>query len=119
MKKVLAFPGLSGSPGWSLVVETVALGSASIICLPLSSSHLDSEPEYDSKAFTSATSNCFERQSVVLCQGLLWKSPLPGIFLFLSGVLLCLRPGLVVLRQSSFALSFVLQVRDALSWIFL
>jgi hypothetical protein len=30
--------GLSGSPGWSLVVETMALGSNSMIILPLSGS---------------------------------------------------------------------------------
>jgi hypothetical protein len=66
--------GSSGSPGWSLVVATVALGSASMIRLALSSSGSESEPASDSEAFNSATSDCFERQSAVLCQGLLWKS---------------------------------------------
>jgi hypothetical protein len=66
--------GSSGSPGWSLVVETVALGSTSMICLPLSGFGSESESTSDSEAFTSATNDCFERQSVVLCQGLLWKS---------------------------------------------
>jgi hypothetical protein len=66
--------GSSGSPGWSLVVETVALGSASMICLPLSSSGSESEPTSESGAFTLATSDCFERQSTMLCQGILWKS---------------------------------------------
>jgi hypothetical protein len=64
----------SGSPGWSLVVEMVALGYESIICLPLSGSRSKSEPASDLEAFTLATSDCFERQSAVLCQGLLWKS---------------------------------------------
>jgi hypothetical protein len=36
--------GSSGSPGWSLEVKMVALGSASMIRLPLSSSGLESEP---------------------------------------------------------------------------
>jgi hypothetical protein len=63
--------GSSGSPGWSLVVATVALGSASMIRLPLSSFVLESESAFDLEAFTSATNDCFEWQSVVLCQGLL------------------------------------------------
>jgi hypothetical protein len=49
--------GSSGSPGWSLVVATVALGSASMICLPLSGSGSESEPASDSEAFTSATND--------------------------------------------------------------
>ena len=35
---------------------------------------LESEPASNSEAFTSATSDFFEWQSTVLCQGLLWKS---------------------------------------------
>jgi hypothetical protein len=66
--------GSSGSPGWSLVVAMVALGSTSMIHLPLSGSVSESESASDSEAFTSATNDCFERQSAVLCQGLLWKS---------------------------------------------
>jgi hypothetical protein len=66
--------GSSGSPGWSLVVETMELGSMSIIYLPLSSSVSESDSASDSEAFTLATSDYFERQSIVLCQGLLWKS---------------------------------------------
>jgi hypothetical protein len=57
--------GSSGSSGWSLVVEMVALGSTSMIHLPLSGSNSDSKPTFDSEAFTSATSDCFERQSIV------------------------------------------------------
>jgi hypothetical protein len=59
--------GLSSSLGWSLVVATVALGSTSMIHLPLSGSGLELESTSDSKAFTSATSDCFERQLTVLC----------------------------------------------------
>jgi hypothetical protein len=50
----------SGSPGWSLVVATVAVGSMSMICLPLSGSDSKTEPTSDSEAFTLATSDCFE-----------------------------------------------------------
>jgi hypothetical protein len=39
--------GLFGSPGWSLVVAMVALGSASMIFLPLSSFDSYSEPAFD------------------------------------------------------------------------
>ena len=46
-------------------------------------------------------------------------APLPGIFLCLSGVLLCLCLGLVVLILSIFSMSFVLWVGAALSWVFL
>jgi hypothetical protein len=46
-------------------------------------------------------------------------APLPGIFLYLSGVLFCLRPRLVVSRLYIFAMSFVLWVGAALSWILL
>jgi hypothetical protein len=66
--------GSFGSPGWSLVVAMVALGSAAMIHVPLSSSESESEPASDSEAFTSATSDCFEWQSTMLLQGLLWKS---------------------------------------------
>jgi hypothetical protein len=83
--------GSSGSPGWSLVVAMVALGSMSMIHLPLSSSGSESEPTSDSEAFTSATNDFFERQSAVLCQGLLWKS---HHFLYLSLSFRC--PSLLV-----------------------
>jgi hypothetical protein len=79
--------GLSGSPGWSLVVAMVALGSTSMIYLPLSSSSSELESTSDSEAFTSTTKDCFEWQSTVLCQGLLWKShhfPVSFFVFFLS-----------------------------------
>jgi hypothetical protein len=52
--------GSCGSPGWRLVVEMVALGSTSMIYLPLSGSSSESEPASDSEAFTSAINECFE-----------------------------------------------------------
>ena len=55
----------------------------------------------------------------VMPRDLMEVAPLPGIFLCLSGVLLCLRLGLVVLILSIFALSFVLWVGAALSWLLL
>jgi hypothetical protein len=42
-----------GSPGWSLVVATVVLGSTSMIRHPLSGSDSESEPTCDLEAFTS------------------------------------------------------------------
>jgi hypothetical protein len=59
--RALSLAPSSGSPGWSLVVEMVALGSASMICIPLYGSDSESEPTSDSEAFTSATSDCFEQ----------------------------------------------------------
>jgi hypothetical protein len=73
-KKLSPPSSSSGSLGWSLVVATVALGSASMIHLPLSGSSSESESTSDSEVFTSATSNFFEQKSTVLCQGILWKS---------------------------------------------
>jgi hypothetical protein len=72
-KRNSPYSSSSGLPGWSLVVETVALRSTSMICLPLSSYESESEPASDSEDFTSSTSNFFECQSIVLCQGILWK----------------------------------------------
>jgi hypothetical protein len=83
--------GSFGSPGWSLVVAMVALGSMSMICLPLYGSELDSEPASDLEAFTLATNNFFEQQSTVLCQGLLWNShhfPV-SFFVFLVSFFAC------------------------------
>ena len=83
--------GSSSSLGWSLVVEMVAPSSTSMIYLPLSGSSSESESASNSKAFTSATSDCFERQSTVLCQGLLWKSHhfLVSFFVFLVSFFTC------------------------------
>ena len=70
--------GSSGSFLWILAVETVALGSASMICFPLSfplsGSDSESEPASDSKTFSSTTSDCFARHSLVLWVELLWNS---------------------------------------------
>jgi hypothetical protein len=57
-----------------LAVMTIAVGSASMICLLPVFSELDSESGFDSLSLISATNDCFERHSSVLCQGILWKS---------------------------------------------
>ena len=61
-------------------------------------SNSDSEPTSDSEAFTSATSDYFERQSIVLCQGILWKSHHFLVYFFI------------------FSLSFFVFVLEWLSW---
>jgi hypothetical protein len=83
--------GSSGSPGWSLVVATVALDSTSMICLSLSSFGSELESASDSEAFSSATNDFFERLSAMLCQGLLWKSHhfLVSFFVFLVSFFAC------------------------------
>jgi hypothetical protein len=77
-KRRSASSGSSGSSFWIFVVATMALGSASIICFPLSFplSGSDSESEHasDSEAFNSATSDCLARHSLVLWVELLWNS---------------------------------------------
>ena len=55
----------------------------------------------------------------VMPRALIEVTPLPSILLCLSGVLLILQLGLVVLILSIFALSFVRWVGAALSWILL
>jgi hypothetical protein len=61
--------GSSSSPGWSLVVATVALGYASIIYLTLSSSNSDSEPTSNSEDFTLDSSDCFEHSQQCYAKG--------------------------------------------------
>jgi hypothetical protein len=60
----------------------MAMGSASMICLPFSGFDLESEPASNSKVFTSSTNDCFENQSIMLFQGLLWKSHHFPVYLF-------------------------------------
>ena len=55
----------------------------------------------------------------VMPRALMEVAPLPGIFLYLSSALLCLRLVLVVLILSIFVLSFVGWVEAALSWLLL
>jgi hypothetical protein len=83
--------GSSGLPGWSLVVETVALGFASMIHIPLSTYDSELEPASDSEFFTSATKYFFDRNSLVLCQGILWKSHHFSVsfFFFLVSLFAC------------------------------
>jgi hypothetical protein len=98
----------------------VALGSTSMIHLPFSGSDSESEPASDSEAFTSATNDFFEWTINSVMPGALMEvAPLPGIFLHLPIVLLCLWLGLVVMRFPIFSLSFVLWVRDSLSLLLL
>ena len=62
----------SGSSSWIYVVATVAVGSTSMVCLPLSAAVAlgsKSESRSDSKNLILATNNCFEWHSSVLCQG--------------------------------------------------
>jgi hypothetical protein len=66
--------GSSGSSSWIVAVTTVAVGSASIICLLLLLSESESKSGLNSVSLSSATNDCFERHSSVLCQGILWKS---------------------------------------------
>ena len=70
--------GSSSSSFWIFVVETVALGSASIIfspfSFPLSSSNSKSEHASDFEAFSSATSDCLAQHSLMLWVELLWNS---------------------------------------------
>ena len=77
-KRRSASSGSSGSSFWIFMVATMVLGSASIICFPLSFplSGSDSESEHasNSEAFNSATSDCLARHSLVLWVELLWNS---------------------------------------------
>jgi hypothetical protein len=70
----------------------VALGSMSMISLPLFGFESESEPTSDSEAFTLATNNYFEQQSTVLCQGILWKSHhfLVYFFVFIVSFFSCM-----------------------------
>jgi hypothetical protein len=74
--------GSFGSLGWTLVVVTVALGSASMIFFPLYGFDLESEPTSDSEAFILTTNDFFEQHSSVLCQGILWNSHHFSVYFF-------------------------------------
>jgi hypothetical protein len=107
--------GSSSSPCWSLVVETMALGSASMICLPLSSYDSESEPASDSEAFTSATSSALSNNQQCYAKGS-YGSRTTSRYLSLSfrcPSFLAAWTGCLIL--SIFALSFVLWVGAALS----
>jgi hypothetical protein len=64
----------SGSSGWIVMVATVEVGSTSIICLLLLLYESDSMSRLRSVSLSSTTNECFEQHSLVLCQGILWKS---------------------------------------------
>jgi hypothetical protein len=57
MKEALTFLWIIKFTKLDLVVTTVALGSASMICLLFFGSESESEPAYDLEAFTSATND--------------------------------------------------------------
>ena len=63
----------SGSSSWICAVATVAVGSTSMIFLPLYVAMelgLESESRSDSEYLILATNDLFERHSSVLCQGI-------------------------------------------------
>jgi hypothetical protein len=61
MEEVLTFFWIVWFTRLELGVETMELGFASMICLPLFGSDSDSKPASDSEAFTSATNDYLER----------------------------------------------------------
>jgi hypothetical protein len=65
--------GSFGSSSWIVAVTTIEMGSASMICLLLLSSKSKFELGVGSVSFSSTTNDCFERHSLVLRQGILWK----------------------------------------------
>jgi hypothetical protein len=77
--------GSSRSFGWIVEVMTIVLGSTSIIYPILWFTELESELGLVSISFSSATNDCFEQHSSVLCQGILWKSHhfLVSLFIFM------------------------------------
>ena len=84
----------SGYSSWICMVTTVAMGSASMICLPLYAAVAlgsKSESGFDSEDLILTTNDCFERHSSVLCQVLLWNSHhLPvSFFVFRSPFFSC------------------------------
>jgi hypothetical protein len=73
MKKVIAFLWLVWFTRLEIGGNNGSIGFYINDSLPLSGFNSESKPASDSKAFTSATNDCFERKSTVLCQGILWK----------------------------------------------
>ena len=69
--------GSSGSIFWVLVVEMMALVSASIcfpLAFPLSGSNTKLEHTYDSEAFSSGMSDYLDQHSLVMLVGFFWNS---------------------------------------------
>jgi hypothetical protein len=60
--------------GWIIAVAKIYVDSASIIYLLLLLFELESDSGLDFVSLISATNDCFERHSSMLCQGILWKS---------------------------------------------
>ena len=66
--------GYTSCSSWIVVVVTLAVEYASMICLVSIFYGLDSESGLGSVSLTSTTNDCFKRHSLVLCQGIFWKS---------------------------------------------
>jgi hypothetical protein len=69
----------------------VEVGSVSMICLFSIFSRSNSESGFGSVSLTSTTNDYFERNSLVLCQGILWKSYhfLVSLFIFTLNLFSC------------------------------
>ena len=108
-----------GSPGWVLLVATMALGSASIICilfLVLSQSrnpHLVRGFQLIHKLLLRVAFNSVMRWA------LMKLAPLPSVFLYILIVLIWLQIILLFLRFSILSLPFVLWVGASLSLLLL
>jgi hypothetical protein len=83
--------GSSASFDWIILVVTVTMGSTSMICFLLSLSKSDSKLGLEFVSLRSTTNDCFERHSLVLCQGILWKSHhfLVSFFIFTLPLFSC------------------------------
>jgi hypothetical protein len=67
-------PSSGSSSGWIVAVVTVEVGYASMICLLLLFSELDTKLGFHSLSLSSTANDCIERHSLLLCQGILWNS---------------------------------------------
>jgi len=67
-------PSSRSSSSWIVAVAIVEMGSTSIIYLLLLFSKSGSKSRFISLSFSSATNDCIERHSSVLCQGFLCNS---------------------------------------------
>jgi hypothetical protein len=62
------------SSSWIVVVMTVAVGSATMICFLLLFYESESKSGLGFVSLSLATNDCFERHSSMLCHRILWKS---------------------------------------------
>jgi hypothetical protein len=73
-KRCSASLGSSSSSGWMVLVTMVEVGSTSMICLLLFLSKSGSKSSLISNSLTSTTNDGLEQHSLMLFQGILWKS---------------------------------------------